>query len=444
MIWLRRAFTLPLILLFFALIVAAVTVTSINNTAANSDFYNDRMVQADVYNYVYDSILPAALDEVDSEDTADTPVDIDNLHDAIVAAAEQAFSASWLQQQFESITDILIPYVVDNEPGFTYTFTVKDRMDDVGQAIKNNILDGSAFLSIYDDVVSYIAEYYYKNLPALPYGVVITQSDIEAALREMITPAWLRAQLSAAVDEVIPYLAGDRNYFEVNVPVQELATDRALTELLGPGNEAYLDEAWAWLDGGWTYTQNDLYADLSAESMQDLQDVRGWINNGYTFDQDDMREAMSDDSEGMQDFDDVRYWTSVVRSLLWVFWLVPFLLLIGIGFLGGRGWKTRAAGPLVILFVLSLVMFLGVMLTWGQWGETEMRNAMPDSAQYQGVEAAMWDKSDDVAVDAADSFIGNIQDTYMYMLIASGVGLVAVGVWWLISSRSKKSVAVSD
>jgi len=71
-----------------------------------------------------------------------------------------------------------------------------------------------------------------------------------------------------------------------------------------------------------------------------------------------------------------------------------------------------------------------------------MRDAMPDPAQYQGVEASMWDKTDDVAVDAADSFIGNMQDTYMYMLIASGVGLAAVGVWWLVSSRRRKSVSV--
>jgi hypothetical protein len=439
MIWLRRAFTLPLILIFIVLIIAAVMVTAVNNTAANSDFYNNLMTKADVYNYVYDSILPAALDEMDTAGTSDLPVDIDNLHNEIVAAAEQAFPPSWLQQQFESVTDVLLPYMVDNEPGFTYTFTIKDRMDDIGQAMKDNILADSVFLSVYDDVVSYIAEYYYDNLPALPPDVDITRSDIDTALRESLTQTWLKTQLGMAIDQVMPYLSGDRNYFDISIPIQQQVTDQTLLELLGPGNEDYLDEVRAWLGDGWQYTQNDLYADLSVESVQDLQDVRGWIHDGYTFDQDDLREAMSDDSQGLQDFDDVRYWTDKGRSLLWVLWVVPFLLLVGIGFMGGRGWKTRAAGPLVILFFVSLVMFLGVMLTWGQWGEAEMLNAMPNPSQYQGIEAVMWDKADEVAVDAAGSFIGNMQNTYMYMMIASGVGLAAVGVWWLISSRSKKS-----
>jgi hypothetical protein len=440
MIWLRRALTLPLIFIFIVLIVAAVTVTAVNNTAADPDFYNDLMLKADMYNYVYDNILPAVLDEIDAEDTADLPIDIATLHDEIVAAAKQVFPPSWLQQQFESVTDVLIPYVVDNEPGFTYTFTVKDRMDDIGQAIKDNLLVGNAYADLYDDLIDYIAEYYYENLPALPPDIDITQSEIEMALKNSLTTAWLKTQLEAAVDQVIPYLSGDRNYFEISIPVQQRVTDETLLALLGPGNEDYLDEARAWLGDGWEYTQNDLYADMSAESVQKLQDVRGWIHDGYTFDQDDMREAMSDDPSGLQDFDDVRNGIEIGRIWLWVLWVVPFLLLIGIGFLGGRGWKTRAAGPFVILFFVSLVMFLGVMLTWGQWGEAEMQDAI-DTSGHQGVEAVMLDKADDIAIDAAGSFVNDMQDIYMYMMIASGVGLAGVGVWWVVGSRGKKNVA---
>jgi hypothetical protein len=442
MIWLRRAFTLPLILIFIVLIVAAVTVTAVNNTAADPNFYNNLMSDADMYNYVYDSILPAALDETDTAGTADLPVDIDNLHDEIVAAGKQSFAPSWLQQQFESVTKILIPYMVDDEPEFTYTFTVKDRMDDVGQAIKDNILAGSALLSIYDDLLSYIAGYYYENLPATPPDIDITRNEIEIALRNSLTPAWLKTQLGTAVDQVIPYLSGDRNYFDVSIPVQQQVTDETLLTLLGPGNEDYLDEAQVWLGEGWAYTQNDLYADLSAEAVQDLQDVRGWIHDGYIFDQNDLRDKMSENSQDVQSFDDVRHWISVGRSLIWVLWLVPFLLLIGIGFLGGRGWKTRAAGPLVILFFVSLVMFLGVMLTWTQWGEAEMHHVI-DSSGHQGGKAVMLEKADEVAVDAAGSFVNDMQDMYMYMMIASGVGLAGVGGWWMVSSRGRKSVARS-
>jgi len=444
MIWLRRAFTLPLILIFTVLVIAAVAVTAVNNTVGTAGFYNHLMTEADIYNYVYNDILPTALDEISTENTADLPVDINDSHEQIVAAARQSFPPSWLQQQFESVTDLLIPYIVDDEPDFTYTFIVKDRMNDVGEAIKDKILRSNAFSNIYDDIVSYIAEYYYENLPALPPDVDITLDDIKTALNDSLTPAWLRTQLNMAIDQIIPYLAKDRESFNVNIPIQEQVSDETLLELLGPGNEGYLDEARAWLGEGWTYTQNDLYADLSADSVQNLQDIRGWIDDGYTFDQEDMWASMSDDPQGMHDFDDVRHWISVGRSLIWVLWVLPFLVLIGIGFLGGRGWKTRAAGPLVILFLVSLVMFLGVMLVWGQWGQAELQNAMPDPSQYSGIKAVALDKAGEVAVDAVGIFLGDMQDMYVYMMIASGVGIVGVGVWWLVSSRNKKSVARSS
>jgi len=82
------------------------------------------------------------------------------------------------------------------------------------------------------------------------------------------------------------------------------------------------------------------------------------------------------------------------------------------------------------------------MLTWGQWGEAAVRDAINTSG-HQGVEAVMLEKADDIAVNAADSFVNDMQDTYMYMMIASGVGLVGVGAWWAISSRGKKRVAPS-
>lgn len=440
MIWLRRAFTLPLILIFFVLLVAAITVTAVNNTVANSEFYNDQMVKADMYNYVYDSVLPAALDEVDTGEGSDAPIDIANFEAEILATAEQVLPPWWLQQQFEAVTRIVAPYFVDNTAGFSYTLVVKDRVEDAGQAIKDQILHSSAFVEVYNDLMAYMAEQLYQNLPYLPPDVDITQQDVGNALKDAVTLPWLVEQLEAAIDEIIPYLTGDQNHFIINIPLQEAVTDDVLLDLLGPGNEAYLEDAREWIGGGWSFTDADMRDELDADAEQKLDDVRGYIHDGYVFDQDDLREAMFDNPQDAQNFDDARHWISVGRSFLWVLWVVPFLLLVGIGFLGGRGWKTRAAGPMVILFLVALIMFLGVMLTWGQWGESEMRSAI-DISGHHGVEAVMLEKAEVVAIDAAYSFVGEMQNMYMYMMIASAVGLAGVGVWWLIGSRSKKGAA---
>jgi hypothetical protein len=437
MIWLRRAFTLPLILIFFILLVAAVTVTAVNNTVANSEFYNDQMVKVDMYNYVYDSVLPAALDEVDTGEGSDAPIDIANFEAEILATAEQVLPPWWLQQQFEEATRVLVPYFVDDTTGFSYTLVVKGRVEDAGHAIKDQILHSDAFVELYNDLIAYMAEQLYPTLPELPPSVVITQTDVENALKDSVTLPWLVEQLEAAIDEIIPYLTGDQNHFIINIPLQEAVTDDVLLDLLGPGNEAYLNEAREWIGDGWSFTDADMRDELDADAEQKLDDVRGYIHDGYVFDQTDLRDAMFDNPQDAQNFDDARHWISVGRSLIWVLWLVPFLLLVGIGFLGGRGWKTRAAGPLVILFFVALAMFLVVMLTWGQWGEAEMRSAI-DTSGHHGVEAVMLEKAEEVAINAADSFVGEMQNMYMYMMIASAVGLAAVGVWWVVSARSKK------
>jgi hypothetical protein len=441
MVWLRRAFTLPLILIFIALIVTAVAVTTVNNTAANPEFYNDRMVEADMYNYVYDSILPEALDEIDTGEGSDAPIDIANFEDEILAAAEQVVPAWWLQQQFEAATRIVIPYFVDDTAGFSYTLVVKDRVDDAGQAIKDQIINSAAFSDLYEDMIVFIAENLYENLGDIPPEADVTQQDIEDALGDAVTLPWLRIQLETAIDEVIPYLTGDQNHFIINVQLQDVVTDELLLTLLGPGNEAYLEDAREWIGDGWSFSDVDMRDELDADAEEKFDDAREYVRDGYTVTQDDLRDAMFNNPQDADKFDDARHWISVVRSLLWVLWLVPFLLLIGIGFLGGRGWKTRAAGPLVILFLVSLAMFLGVMLTWGQWGEAKMLNELPNPLEYQGIEAVMWDKVPDVALNTASCLVDNMRNMYMYMMIASGVGLVGVGVWWLVGSRSREDVA---
>ena len=440
MIWVRRIMTLPLILIFIALIVAAVAVTAVNNTAANPEFYNGQMVEADMYNYIYDAVLPAALDEIDIGEGSDAPIDIANFEDEILAAAEQVLPSWWLQAQFEAATRTVVPYFVDDTAGFSYTLVVKDRVEDAGEAIKTHILHSDAFVEIYNDLMAYMAEQLYENLPDLPPDADITQQDVEGALKDAATLPWLVTQLEIAIDEIIPYLTGDENHFVINVPIQDVITDDVLLALLGPGNEEYLSDAREWIGEGWSFTDVDMCNELNDDAEQQLDDARGWIHDGYTVTQIDLRDVMFDNPRDAEPFDEARHWTSVGRTWLWALWVVPFLILIGIGFLGGRGWKTRLAGPLVILFLISLMIFLGATLTWSQYGEDKLGDVMPQTWEYEGVEAVLIEKGNELAINAGAGFVDAIENMAMYMMIASGVGLVGVTVWWIVDSRRKPDV----
>jgi uncharacterized protein YneF (UPF0154 family) len=177
---------------------------------------------------------------------------------------------------------------------------------------------------------------------------------------------------------------------------------------------------------------------MGTDGAKNLDKARGWIINGYTVTQDDLRSKMADNPDSLSNFDDVRHGISEGRTWLWVAWVIPFVILIGIGFLGGRGWKTRAAGPLVILLIVSLVIFVAVMIGWS-YGNHEMTKALQqNAADSQGVQAVMLTKADEVAVNAAGGVVHNIQSMALDMAIVSGVGLAGVGVWAVLGSRSKK------
>ena len=439
MIWFRRFLTIPLILIFVVSLVMVVVVTAVNNTAANPKFYNGQVNKAGVYDYIYTDIVPAALDEVKTDQSSDLTINISDFKTEITAAAKQAFPPSWLQTQFEAATSTVIPYVVDDKAGFTYTLDLKDRIEAAGAAIKDQILNSSAFPRLYDDLMPYVAGKVYDSLGSVASEAGVTKQKIEEALRSSVTQAWLIIQVEKVIYAVVPYMTGATNSFSVYVPVQDVLNDSVLLKMLGPGNAKYLNEAKSLIAGGLIFTDQDLRDQMGADGANNLDKVRGWISNGYTVTQDDLRSKVADNNGSLSSFDDVRHAINVGRTWLWVAWVIPFVILICIGFLGGRGWKTRAAGPLVMLFVVSLVIIFAAMIGWSQYGKHEMTKALQqNAADSQGVKAVVLTKVDEVAVNAAGDFAHNIQNMGLYMAIVSGVGLAGVGVWAVLDSRSKK------
>ena len=88
MIWLRRLLTIPLIILFLALFIMALIVTQFDNSFGNASFYNDQMEKADIYNSIYDDVLPAALDDVDKNDTkGNNPVEFSPIREEKIGRA---------------------------------------------------------------------------------------------------------------------------------------------------------------------------------------------------------------------------------------------------------------------------------------------------------------------------------------------------------------------
>lgn len=438
MIWVRRILAIPLIIIFAVLFIVVLMVTHVNGTVANPGFYNDQMLQADVYNFVYDEALPAALDEIETGDASDIPIDISAIEDDIVAAAREILPPEWLQAQLESGTNEIIPYLVGDTEHFTYTLVLKDRVETAADVIKDDILHGDAFTNIYDDGMSYLADELFENLvDALPPSVTITKEELESSLRTVVSQDWIISQLEAAIDTVTPYMTGASDHFTITIDLQEVYTDEALLDLLGEGNEEFLDEAQDWISEGWTFTDADLLDELGSDDRETLEDVRGWIASGYTVTEADLREAISDTGEDLDTFDDARRWAGTARTWMWALWLIPVILLIAIGFLGGRRWKSRLAWALAVLFITSLAGYIAVGLTYSNIGEPRIQEIMLDPSEYEGVAAVMAEKGNELIENAFSSFASGIESKALYIMIGSAVVLLG-DIGWSVVSRQRK------
>jgi len=190
MIWFRRIFAVPLIIIFVVSFIVVLVLTQVNNSFASPGFYNDQLQRADMYNFVYDSALPAALDQVKTDVSADFNINVDAIKASVASAARKIATPEWLQAQAELATETIISYFTGKTDSFTYTVMLKDRVEIAAEVVKSDIIHGNAFNSLYNDGISYAADRVVQNIGILPYSLTFSRVEIENALKQGIPIDW--------------------------------------------------------------------------------------------------------------------------------------------------------------------------------------------------------------------------------------------------------------
>lgn len=613
MIWFRRILTIPLIILFLVVFVVVLLVTQVSDTFGSPGFYTDQLREADIYNFLYDEVVPAALDEIETENPSDMPIDIEAVKDEAVSTAREVLPPEWLQAQVESGINAMLPYIVGDTDEFSYTVTFKDRIETAADVIKEDTLHSDAFTSVYNDGVTYLAEQLLENLDELPYTLSLSEAEVEDSLKSAMPIDWMRSQGAAAIDSAMPYFTGDSDHFTLTIQVEDrvdavaevavdlfsgqetydylleemitpmvaanlgegvnlpygvsltqeeiasaikqvlpqawvearleevvstitayvkgesdtmevaigladrkaaaldvltgladqklsalfqslptcsmaefllavqslppgqvpscrptgvsyeefkttlnidiqasieqmigdqmpdqwLYTDADLRQSLGEGNEDVLDELRDTVSDGWEYTDADLLEELNSDEEQTLNDFRDWTKNGYTVTEADLTDAAADADVDMESIDETRHWIGTGRTWLWAAWIIPFLGLVCIGFLGGRNWRSRLSWALAVLLLASLAVYLVISFVYPSVGEPRLQDIMLDSSEYEGLAAQVADKGNEVIENSVGAFLDGIHAKTLYMMIGSAVVIVGVICWSVVRARER-------
>lgn len=499
MIWLRRILAIPLIFLFVITFVLGLVLCHLSGTVGSAGFYNGQMHKADVYEWIHESLLPAVLDEARVESPTDFPIDTPELKEDILTVAETTFPPEWLEETFEGATKQVVPYVVGDKKSFTITIDVESRIDPMAEGIKD-VVDGHA-AEIYDyvtnDLIVPAATEQLALGSDLPYGITLTDEEISHLVASAMPQDWAIAQFKSMIDSIAAYMKGDVNNLSLGIVLTDVKS-RATTSLNELADEKLNDlfegipstcasEA-AFLSSlnpdtlptckpaGYTYAQfkQALEMEMGMTFAQRVkQDVIDLIPNSYQFDQAQLEEMLGDDLAGTlddahdfiavdhgqiteqdlresdngsndneeKDFDEARGVIHTVKMWTWVLWFISILLLVGIGFLCGRNWKSRLLWPLCVLFVTSLVLVIVVAVASTFVPDRVVPAEDEDATQ---VSILMADKADEIAHNAINTLIGGLELKLILFTVFSGLAIAGVIAWMIVDRRRRQQLTQHD
>ncbi|MFC2017723.1 hypothetical protein ACFLTQ_00265 [Chloroflexota bacterium] len=494
MIWFRRIIAIGLIFFSLLLFIPALLLTEANNTAASPDFYNDQLERADMYNFIHDEALPAALDEIEEDESSDLPVELADYKSDVVSALREILPPEWLQEQFESATGELIPYFRGSTDEFTINIQVLDKVDPTADAIIEIFGTQQTYDHLLEEIITPMVMEELGAAVDLPFGVSLSQEEISSAIKEILPPAWIHDSFAEIVRACADYAKGaDDISVDIDLAENEAAASSFLTSLadqkledkfnslpevneaefllaiqdLPPGNipdvrpegldyDSFktaigLDIGY-WVDqmvidqipDQWSFTQDDVMTAIGSDLEDALNDARDNIASGYTITEQDLRDEITEGDGNPDDLDQAREIINTGRTWMWLLWAVPLIMLLGAGLLIARSLKGKILWFLGIVFVIFLIFYAAVGVGYFHFAEPEMQSALAAPAEDEGFDAVMTEKGNELIDNALGTFFSGIQRMCLYTMIGSGMVCIAYTGISLGLRRRKKGEVLQD
>ena len=244
MILIRRLITVPLGLVFFLLMVAAVLLLAVNERFLQTNAYPELLAETEFYAFVMGPLLTTALDEARelpgsefSDDFSDNPFVLSGLTtEEISASLNRAFPPEWTQELVDTSFDQIGGYIRGEQDEFTVQIEAGEQVKIIVDEAQALLSKAQAYNLLYDEVVDPLLEEFDQG--GLPLDVSVPVSSLSAAARAIIPPDWIQDNVEGILDEVTPYMVGDTESFRVHIPFDdrvEIAAEE-LKKLLAEGD----------------------------------------------------------------------------------------------------------------------------------------------------------------------------------------------------------------
>jgi hypothetical protein len=270
----------------------------------------------------------------------------------IVNAVSDVLPVEWVTQRIEDAVDAVGPYITGKTESFVVVVPLADR--------------ASLAASVLVDVADAKFEEIYTSLRVCSIqelgSLSLSLDELPACRPPLITYAQLKGVVGLDVLEQLVTAIVEP------LPASIALTDEMVFSSFGDDSPVAIDDLREILRDGYTFTELDLESlirtqasspQAAAENIENLGKVRGWLRDGFAFDETQLRDQVGSDAE-FDLFDRVRGYVGLGRGNITYLMVLPGLIALIIGLLGGRRWGPRLAWaglPVLISGGLAAIAF---------------------------------------------------------------------------------------
>lgn len=180
------------------------------------------------------------------------------------------------------------------------------------------------------------------------------------------------------------------------------------------------------------------------EILNVLDDVRAYLGGGWTYSPSEFREDLrtSTNDDVVENFDDGRDDLSRARDFRLIVYLPIILVLIVIGFLGGRSWAGRVGWGAAYLAGVTAIVFIAFGPMYNTLTDRYLADARDEAyqkisfdADFGGTQRLVVDKAFDVAESVVDGFASGVAGKAL-LLVFIALITVSASIFWATSGPS--------
>ena len=385
----------------------------------------------------------------------------------VISALRRVAPPEWVQQQAEAVIDGAVLYLTGRADSFTIDVSLVDNKREA-KAVIVDLVDRQ-----FADLVEGIR----PCTPAeLRGGISVDELGLPSCVPEGLSMLTLKRQFGVDIGDAV-----EQSVLR-QIPDTATFTDSQLRQALldvGAGESVdRVDDVRELLRDGWTYTEADLRQDLlnideqglvDQSAVNLLDDVRTFLTEGVTYTQSDLRALKpifgetAPNRDIVGGLDDGRDYLKLARTIGLALYGAVLLLLVIIGFLGGRGWAGRIIWASSFLVVSSAIIFLvfgpgydtfaksgPIYDVAGQSSLEHLREkALLEISQANDIEFPRTarlaaSRAFDIAESMADRFAADMALSSLGLAAIGAIAMVAALFWQAIAALVRRSFGRGD